>query len=183
MFSITNFSMKLYLSFFLLALGLCAALGSFAQDTIHWSPGYKLKWEDFKGRPDTTSEFKAITGADLNYILTYNASSFHVQVRCDFIKMRSWTLSNDSIGLVHEQGHFDISEIFARRLRKMFSQYVFDEKSIEMDFKRIFSLIKVERKAFNKKYDRETNYSRDIKKQIYWSRLIQLELNRLDAYK
>src|SRR5690606_11162451 len=154
-----------------------------AQDTIHWSPSHKLKWEDFKGKPDTTSEYRAITVADIECILSYNVYSFSVKVSCTVDRRKSWTNSNDSLGLAHEQGHFDIAEIFARKLRKAFKEYIFNPKTIEADYNRIFTRIKADRKAFNALYDKETNFSRNRQKQLYWSNRIRAELKKLEAYR
>ena len=155
---------------------------SIAQDTIHWQSNYKLMWSDFTGQPDMTSEYKAITAADIKFILSYNNSSFDVKVDCIFDKKKSWTSRIDSIGLVHEQGHFDIAELFARKLRKAFREYVFNPKTIESDFNKIFDSIKKERKAFNNLYDKETNFSRNKIKQIYWNKKIATELKKLEVF-
>lgn len=163
-----------------LAFTICSK--SIAQDTIHWRAEHKLKWEDFRGKPDTSSEYKAITVADVKYILTYNNSEFNVKVTCAFEKRKSWTRSSDSIGLAHEQGHFDIAELFARKLRKAFKNYVFNPTTIESDFNKIFIKIKSERRAYNDMYDKETNFSRSKVKQLYWNRKIMAELKKLDIY-
>lgn len=175
--------MKIFILSFFLSLGLVNCSNSFAQDTIQWRIDDKLKWEDFQGNPDTTSEYKAITAAEVKYILSYTVSSFTVKVTCAFDKRKSWTSSSDSVGLAHEQGHFDIAEIFARKLRKAFKEYIFNPNTIEAEFKKIFSSIKAERKAFNDLYDKETNFSRNKTKQGYWNKKILTEVKKLEVYK
>lgn len=169
----------------LLAVSLCILAGSHAargQDSIPWKANYKLKWEDFRGVPDRTSDRIAITVSNIGYTLTYNSYSFKVQVKCVFEKRKSWTTTLDSTVLVHEQGHFDISEIFARKLRKAFKEYKFNPKTVQSDMKEIFTRINSERRRYNELYDIETNASTNTTMQIYWNNKIAEELKALKAY-
>ena len=170
------------ISGFALSLNLLSFYNTFAQDTINWRSDYKLKWGDFQGKPVMASKYKAITVADVKGSLSYNSSSFSVIVTCSFDKNKSWTNSCDSLGLAHEQGHFDIAEVFARKLRRTLKLYVFSPKTIETNYKRVFSEMKTERKAFNDLYDTQTNFSRNRSKQIYWNKKILAELKKLEAY-
>ena len=40
--------------------------------------------------------------------------------------------------LKHEQGHFDIAEIFARKLNKKMSEYKFNKTTYKTDLKNIY---------------------------------------------
>lgn len=154
----------------------------FGQDSIPWKAGYKLKWLDFKGVPDKASDRVAITVSNIGYSLSYNKSSFTVKVKCIFEKKKSWTTTQDSVVLVHEQGHFDISEIFARKLRKAFKEYKFDPKTVQADLKEIFTQLNSERRRYNEQYDIETNSSTNTTMQVQWNRKLADELNALKAY-
>jgi len=57
-----------------------------------------------------------------------------------FLRKKSWArvLSND--GLIHEQGHFNISEISARKLMVAFKNYKFNSATVVQDLKK--SLLK-----------------------------------------
>lgn len=82
----------------------------------------------------------------------------------------------------HEQGHFDIAELFARKLRKAFKEYIFNPKTIEADYNKIFSRIKTERSKMDALYDKETNLSRNKSKQLYWNKKIEAELKKFEAH-
>lgn len=143
---------------------------SLAQDTIHWRPNYKLKWEDYKGKPDSASKHMAIT----SYFLTYNYSltdtSFHFNVFCYFEKKTSWKkIIVDSLLLQHEQGHFDIGQLYARKLKKAFASYKPVRETIDKDLKNIFDTINNERALMDSQYDKETNFSRNRKNQRLWA--------------
>jgi hypothetical protein len=153
-----------------------------AQDSIPWKSSYKLKWQDFRGVPDRGSDRVAITVSNIGYSLTYNSTSFTVRVKCVFEKRKSWTTTIDSSVLVHEQGHFDISEIFARKLRKAFREYKFNAKTVQSDLKEIFTRINSERRLYNELYDIETNSSQNHTMQVQWNKKIADELNTLKAY-
>lgn len=154
-----------------------------AQDTIYWSPHYKLKWEDFKGRPDSTSKYRAIGNSGIRYRLSSNEDSFTTKVLCYFIKSKSWTTNtNSSTLLLHEQGHFDIAELFARKLRKAFADYQFNYQTFKKDIDQLFELINQERDKMDILYDKETNFSQNKPNQLLWNKKIKTELDKLKKY-
>lgn len=166
------FLISFYFSFF----------DSFAQDSILWRADYKLKWDDFQGKPDSGSGYKAITVAELGSILSYDNSSFKAKVTCAFEKKKSWRLGTGQNLLSHEQGHFDIAELFARKLRKALKEYIFNPKTIEVDYYKIFSKIKIERAKMDALYDKETSLSRNKSRQLYWNKKIEAELKKFEKY-
>lgn len=153
-----------------------------AQDTIYWSPHYKLKWEDFKGKADSSSQFGAISYPGIKYSLSANEDSFNVKVICFFIKSRSWVRVLSTTGLIHEQGHFDIAELFARKLRKSYAEYKFNYATIGKDIDKLFLLNKQERAKMDTLYDKETDFSRNKKQQLLWNKKIKTELDKLEKY-
>lgn len=155
----------------------------FAQDTIHWRSDYKLKWEDFRGKPDTNSQYAAISSPAISFTLTYNETSFSYKVFCYFNKSKSWSLSKNQNLLSHEQGHFDIAELFARKLRKAFKNYKLNPATIQSDFNKVYNKIREERDKLDNLYDKETNLSRNKVKQLYWTKKIIFELKKLEEYK
>jgi hypothetical protein len=91
-------------------------------DKILWSSKKKLVWDDFKGIPDTSStNIGALTSSEIEIV--YNETINGVPkylLKCHFIKSKSWTRVNDIPTLLHEQLHFDIDELFTRKVRKAF---------------------------------------------------------------
>ena len=157
--------------------------GQAQQDTIHWRQDYKLKWDDFQGKPDMNSDNRAITVVDVGYDLSFTKNKFDVTVSCVFMKKKSWKKEEDSVRLAHEQGHFDIAEIFARKLRMAFRSYVFNSKTISSDFRSIFSKLYADKEALDSLYDKETDFSRNRSMQLIWNKKILTELHKLDPYK
>lgn len=168
----------LFTILFSVAFSVC----TFAQsesDTIYWSPCYKLKWDDFRGTPDTSSQYSAVSRPGIKYYLSANEDSFNVRVVCFFIKSQSWSkLKSSDTLLMHEQLHFDIAELFARKLRKVFAEYKFNYTTVAKDIDKLFLLNKQERSKMDNLYDKETDFSRNRKQQLLWNKKIGMELNR-----
>jgi Bacterial protein of unknown function (DUF922) len=155
-----------------------------AQDSIHWSPFYKLKWEDFKAKPDSSSTHGAISVCSITYECTYINDTPYCKVYCFFKELRSWSKYKDLGSLLnHEQGHFDIAELFARKLRKSFSDYKINYNTVRSDIRSIFKKVISDRTAYDKLYDSETDFSRKNQIQIHWNKKIRMEIEKLDRYK
>jgi len=73
--------------------------------------------------------------------------------------------------LSHEQLHFDITELFARKFRERLKT-VKNDTDIKKKVRKIFAEINRELNTFQNKYDRETNYSRNIPEQLLWNEKI-----------
>lgn len=154
-----------------------------AQDyeTILWEENKKLSWEDFRGIPPKSSVAAAITGSGI----TYKFSSYYKNgkqrvkftVSTFFYPNSSWYrphLCNDLI-LGHEQLHFDITEIYARKMRKQLDRTSFS-KNIKAEVRAIYKKINKELNDFQNLYDTSTNYSRNEEQQIIWNKKIANEL-------
>jgi hypothetical protein len=153
-----------------------------SQDTIHWRSDYKLKWEDFRGNADSGSRFGAVSSPGIKYSFSANEDSFTVKVICFFIKSRSWVRVISKTGLIHEQRHFDIAELFARKLRKSFSGYKFKYHTVGIDIDKLFLLNKQERAKMDTLYDEETDFSRNSINQARWNKKIEIELKKIKKY-
>ena len=78
--------------------------------------------------------------------------------------------------LAHEQGHFDISQLFTRKLHKALSEYRFSAGNVDRDVQKIYNKISGDQADFQQLYDNETNYSRDTELQKKWQERIEGEL-------
>lgn len=160
---------------------------TFAQ-RIPWSAGRPLTWDDFVGNKPRKSKFAAVTSSRLHYELKMvSDDSFKVKVDCFFNPLRSWKKNTrlKPYLLKHEQGHFDITEIYARKIRRSFKKYeLHHANKLNMAFK--FRLI-YERKRrswrhYEKKYDRQTRHSRRKQEQEEWNQRIADQLHELSSY-
>jgi hypothetical protein len=158
----------------LLLLSLMAVIGGFSQDTLFWKPGYRLTWNDFMGKPDLHSNYLALSSAGISYNLFYNSNSIQVNAKAFFVKSGSWRKpAADSILLRHEQGHFDITEIYRRKLVQTAKEIPagVPEKAAWV-IEKADKIIK-QKNAYQLQYDSETRNGTDKKKQEQWLATIQ----------
>ena len=160
---------------------------TWAQSSIPWSPGVQLSWGDFQGTPN--SSFWSFTSYEINYKYKWDgAGNLSYEISCGFLPAKSWkrTEKNLSMALLkHEQKHFDIAEVFARKLKQEFSNYAFSHKhsaNTDADLNTIFHRILNENYALQDQYDSETNHSILAAKQEEWNLRITNLLNALSQY-
>ncbi len=88
--------------------------------TIYYSPGRLLQWDDFTGRPQLTGLTAAITMSGFGYQASMKTKGsngeINISVYCYFNKPGSWVKPDKKTAYIlnHEQHHFDISYLAAR---------------------------------------------------------------------
>src|SRR6185312_10076131 len=102
----------------LVIVSLFAFTGDDKKDLILWSSAYKLQWQDFKGNVQGGSTLKAMTWSTIELeTKKIDANGIVLNISASFIKNQSWRQKNfsDDFVLKHEQTHFDITEVYARK--------------------------------------------------------------------
>jgi hypothetical protein len=183
--------MSLYfLKIFSLALSLLfqAPEDSVLTEKMSWNEKRKLSWRDFKGTPQAVSDYVASTHSGISFSYSFTSKGNKVtasfMVESHFYPDLSWYLPkqvNDFI-LAHEQTHFDISELHARKLRKELSQYQFGTNS-KTEVEHLYKEVERQRGELQRKYDEETDHSRNKTAELEWRRFIASELQRYDRWK
>ena len=138
------------------------------EELISWSQEKKLTWADYKGQAKTDTDAAASTATYLGIEYNFNNKGFDYKITCSFSRTKSWGLHKTDYILAHEQGHFDIAEIFARKLNKKMSEYKFNKNNFKDDLKKIYLTITVEKEEMQNDYDKETNHSINKEKQAEW---------------
>jgi len=159
-------------------------LSSLKQDNslIDWSADKKLSWNDFKAEPEKGYSAAALTSTNIKIDFGYYNESLQYHIRCRFDKNKSWgRVKNDYI-LSHEQVHFDIAEIYARKLNKVLKTYKPNEDHISKDVNKIYENIMHEYYNKQEEYDKETNFSINKIKQEEWLKKVSNELSELKNY-
>jgi len=152
------------------------------EQLIAWHPSYKLTWDDFKATPDTRSNAAATTTTYLAIDYLIDNHGLRYRITCRFSCDKSWGLHRSSYILSHEQGHFDIAEIYARKLHKAMSEYRFNKRTYERDLKEIYETMMQEKEDMQNAYDRETNHSINRRKQSEWQSRIEALLEEYGEY-
>lgn len=152
------------------------------EELLDWSAINRLTWDDYKGTPDPDSDAAASTTSYLG--IEYDISNYTVtyKIICRFSKNKSWVATKTDHILGHEQGHFDITEIFARKLNKLTGQYKFNKNTYQQDLQKIYNDLQHEKEEFQNTYDNETDFSRNKEQQTNWLKRIEKMLEDLRNY-
>lgn len=154
-------------------------------DSIIWNPAHKLVWRDFHGKPapgDNESK-KAVCAASI-YVESFWDEMINFKVSNSFMKNEAWTLDTLSIKLLeHEQLHFDIAEVYARKIRQAVDSL--RKKGVEaVDiYSQVITLLLEQRVKKDELYDTETQHGIFILEQEKWKAKIAKELKVLDKWK
>ncbi len=153
-----------------------------SSETIPWMQNRLLRWEDFKSNPKPYSDAvaSASTSLGLSYKVTDGELTF--EIVCTFSKTKSWGLLKTDYILAHEQGHFDITEIYARKLYYALAAYNWNPKTYQKDINRIYENTVNEKENFQKLYDGQSDHSRNKNVQANWEQIIQTLLTETEPY-
>ncbi|MBI5857608.1 MAG: DUF922 domain-containing protein [Sphingobacteriales bacterium] len=152
------------------------------EEMLEWNASKKLTWNDYQSKPEPQSDAAASTTTYLKIEYNISSNSFGYKINSWFSKTRSWGRYKTDFILLHEQGHFDIAEIFARKLNKRMSEYKFNWNTYNKDLKRIYDDIMHEKEEMQDEYDNETNHSINKEKQEEWLKKIEELLDGLKKY-
>jgi hypothetical protein len=160
-----------------------------------WQAGRKLRWDDFQAPANVlpTNDPLFWTSAAscapvLQVIGTKDVTgrnNFFITAALD--KSRSWVRAsalarNDQV-LAHEQVHFDICELIARRLRHRIAQvYQAGEDVFTPAFRQELQQLLAEQEVLNTRYDQETAHGLLRSQQQAWQQLLVRELAQLATY-
>ncbi len=150
---------------------------------IPWKASRRLTWSDFKSRPDNNSGNAALTSSKITFNYGYGSEKgFNYTISCVFDKNSSWGRVKTGYILSHEQGHFDIAEMYTRKLQKALKAYSFNANTVAKEVPALYQQIMKEESDAQKQYDHETNFSRDKEQQAIWLEKIQHGLEALKDY-
>lgn len=165
-----------------IAIPLCLYAQQSDEELISWSSTKRLAWSDYKASPDPNSDAAASTTTYLMISYKISDTHFSYAIESKFSRTRSWGLHKTAYILSHEQGHFDIAEVFARKLNKKMKEYVFNRRTYQKELKKIYQDILNEKEEIQNRYDKETNHSINKEKQAEWLKKIVKMLDEYKAY-
>jgi predicted secreted Zn-dependent protease len=107
-----------------------------------------------------------------------------VSIKACFYPKDSWKGNYiDDALLAHEQKHFDIVELYARKLRKQLMEIkVQDQEDAQQKLDSLHKIIDAEMDAYQDKYDEESDYSMAHDKQVAWIKRIDAVMDSLANY-
>ena len=159
------------------------------EEQLVWDETYRLTWSDFRGDPQEDVDAVAITASGLSSSLSARTTStrlvdYTVTITANFYPEKSWFKPGrvDEIVLAHEQLHFDITELNARKLRKKIADYNFT-LNIKAELNRLVENANRDLAVMQELYDSQSNYSMAIEGQKKWQVYVRNELRKLSSYK
>lgn len=180
---------------------------TFENDSIiYWSEDRKLLWEDFNGEKESEviinsqNRIVAASKIAIDYI---NSQKIKIIIT-SFEKEKSWSTTKSKDVLEHEQLHFDIAELFARKIRKAFVELKNQNITDQSLYNDIYENYIQEWVEYDKEYEKGI-FSVNAEKvstvegveyalveseiseiynfgQMYWKEKIEKELKELEEY-
>lgn len=177
---------------FLFVITLLFAIGGYAQreainvkklknDTIIWQKDSLLTRADFKGR--VTKQWAGCCATFIMVAPVETNGNMEFSVQAVFIKSKSNIVQNSDYLLKHEQLHFDICELFARKLRKVMAETDFTKvKNIQHEIQTMYNKVTMDCGKYEEKYDNDTNHGENPAKQKVWEDDVASQMKALDQY-
>lgn len=153
--------------------------------TLHWSASRPLALADFQGQPRPTERHAALTSATIVARVACRGGQFTGSVQAAFDPTRSWVRDPAALTpklLRHEQLHFDIAEVYARRLRQKLADVRVPCAQLGAAFDRLSQGVYAEWEQAEDRYDRETNHGLNPDPQRQWEEEVQQQLAELAAF-
>jgi hypothetical protein len=160
-----------------------------AAPDIPWSANRPLTWDDFRG----PAPLDGVEGARTVYLLSYESRcrgiDFTFSVTAVVLPSRSWvkprvlsTPAESARILQHEQTHFNLTEVYARRMRRFFRELYNPCGLIDERLKESVERFVQEEADAQRRYDDETGYGLKPQVQERWDRDIATMLTELAAF-
>jgi hypothetical protein len=148
------------------------------EDKIIWTETRLLTWNDFKASPDMKSNKSAISSTGIMVDFGHEEQNIILIVVAQFIKSASWTKDCTENLLNHEQGHFNISEIYARKLRTKLKKKKLRRSNYGKVIQEAYNTIENEMVSLQNEYDSSTKHGTLLNEQKRWELKITELLNK-----
>ncbi len=155
---------------------------SAAPGIIYYRAGQLLSWQEFQGKPLSTSDAAALTSAGFGIGLEFRSfkskAELVINVNCSFSKKNSWVKPANKTPYIlnHEQKHFDITYLhtllFIQQLRKA----LLTGSNYAAVIEKIYQASAYELSKVQHQYDLETSHSRMENRQAAWDEKISREI-------
>lgn len=151
---------------------------------LDWCENRNLVWFDFRAKPDFDSHYSALSATYIEEShVCSEAGHFKYSVKAVFAKNQSWvTMTADSALLMHERTHFDLTEYYARKLRKKFSDLSNPCQIPQEEMAAIIDSVYNELEITHRIYDQYTLHGLNDENQQIWNDIVKRCLIELGDY-
>lgn len=140
------------------------------------TPYKTLTWEDFKMKPPQSlvnKGYRAMTNTQWNLIDSTDGKKHWYIVEDWFNQDSSWTVTSSLRALSHEQGHYDISKLWANKLRDSLAALKGTKSSKASD---MFDHCWKEQKRLQEMFDKETRNGLNEAMERQWEEQIKKDI-------
>ena len=154
-------------------------------DTIYYDFNRNLQWSDFRGKPNENNFAGAVTASGFAFDsqMKFDGTNIYLNigVYTFFTKTDSWRKPqiNSEYHLLHEQHHFDITRIGAEEFITEIQKARFTKANYTALLSSIFDKVYKENSDIQHLYDKETNHSINVEKQLEWNNKIAAEIEKI----
>ena len=155
-----------------------------ADHAFAWSAGRPLAWSDFQASPPSGGAEGAKTSYTLYWVWKCRGEVFEFRAIAGFRPRQSWVQAivlNDSTQrrtvLSHEQTHFDLAEVHARRMWRAFADLARPCANTDAELRALAERLAQEEQVEQRRYDAETSHGLLGDQQAAWSRKVARRLN------
>ncbi len=155
-------------------------------DTIFY-PARKLRWTDFRGTPSMRGPSAAVAFTSFAYegssLLRKDTLQITLRLQVFFIRSASWVRSGnmDSYSLAHEQLHFDITYLVARRFMQKIRQLPLTKEDYDSMIQYEYLESFREMNRLQDDFDGETRHGTIVSAQQEWIAKIGRELKAMNG--
>jgi hypothetical protein len=182
-----DLSMKIYITMALILITpLTMGQSQNAYDPsryIAWNPYYDLDWDDFKATKDISRFGDAGTAVKIIAKPYLVKNDVNYQVFALFDKSASWASEESKELLAHEQLHFDIAEVYARRVRKKVKELQLRGETRIAAYNKEIEVLLQESNVTDAQYDNETLHGAIQERQKEWQENIDSALESLEEFR
>jgi hypothetical protein len=152
-----------------------------SSDTLFY-PARRLKWSDFRGTPSRGGPSAAVAFTSFSYegssLLRKDTLQITLRLQVFFIRSASWVRggSMDSYSLAHEQLHFDITYLVARRFMNKVRELPLTKEDFDSMIQYEYLESFREMNRLQEGFDGETRHGTVISAQLDWNRKIARQL-------
>lgn len=154
-------------------------------ESFLWSADRRLAWSDFQGPPDLSSVAVAATAYVVVFGTSCEGSKFSSTIESRFLPHASWVKAQHLLQhasaqtLLHEQVHFDLSEVQVRRARQAVRAIADPCRLSDQEFEDMFTRFRSHEADVQQQYDRETGHGTNLDRQREWTAQVERWLREL----
>lgn len=166
-----------------------ADAGTPATEPLAWSSRRPLAWSDFQGPATADGDENARTVYNLSFESRCRGEAFTFTVTALFFPAESWVKAQvlaDRVAAVqvlqHEQTHFDLTEVYARRMRRYFSGLYNPCGQTDEAINAAVERFAREEGEAQQRYEAETNHGLIANRQLGWTSDVSEMLTSLSEF-